>query len=259
MSSQGYGYRLGRSDASRFEGESYDIFPHDRANGEHLEAIGRLHDAETHRIARPRADLAALLSLPKVTVLLAARQGEIAGYLVHGKGMNKVGLLEGGGDSAAIGALIREMLSSLGPEDTLQVQAPLSPSPLGRLMASVMRDDRLSIEEAALAGYQMIRINSLEGLLRGMTGYLQEHSQGLKGAVGLKCTDSGEAVTISLDDGDVDITAKRSDDSLELSRRQLAALIFGHHDSVEPPPVPSGTILDRLFPFYFPVWALDRS
>ena len=53
--------------------------------------------------------------------------------------------------------------------------------------------------------------------------------------------------------------AERSPNSLTLSRRQLAALIFGRHESVEPPPVPGSHILNRLFPFYFPVWALDRS
>ena len=117
------------------------------------------------------------------------------------------------------------------------------------------------IEEAAGAGYQMIRVNSLEGLLRGMEGHLRSRSEGVRGSVGLECSDSGEAVTIELDDGDANITTVRSKDSLTLSRRQLAALIFGRHTSVGSPPVPQrrAEILDRLFPFYFPVWALDRS
>ena len=259
MSPQGWGYWLDHDDASRFESGSFDIVPYDWTNREHLEAIGRLNDAETHRILRTREELAALLTLPKIHVHLAVQGSVIAGYLVVGEAMNKRGLLEGGGAPGAIGALVRDELSRLGQGENLQVQAPLSPSPLGRLMESTMGDDRITIEEAALAGHQMIRINSLVGLLRGMEGHLRACSQGVRATVGLECSDSGEAVTISLDDGDVDITTARSEDSLSLSRRQLAALIFGHHASVEPPPVPSGTVLDRLFPFYFAVPGLDRS
>jgi predicted N-acetyltransferase YhbS len=259
MSPQGFGYELGPGDGSRFEKGLYKIVSYDRTNGEHLEAIGKIHDAESHRISRTREDLAALLSLPKIHVLVAVQDDVVAGYLAVGQAMNKRGLLEGGGASEAIGALIRDELSRLGQGETLQVQAPLSPSTLGTLMESMMGDDRITIEEAALAGYQMIRINSLAGLLRGMEGHLRARSQGVRGTVGLECSESGEAVTISLDNGDVQITTARSEDSLSLSRRQLAALIFGHHASVEPPPIPGGSVLDLLFPFYFPVPALDRS
>jgi len=261
MGSQGWAYRLDSSDASRFERGSYDIVPYDRENGDHLEAVGRFHDAEAHCIARTREQLRALLSLPKIRVLLAVQRDAIAGYLVVGEAVNKRGLLEGGGTPEALEALVMDVLSGLDPGDTVQAQAPLSSAPLGRLMESTRRDGRRTIEEAAGAGYQMIRVNSLERLLRGMEGYLRAHSEGLRGSVGLECSDSGEAVTIELDDGDASITAVRSKDSLTLSRRQLTALIFGHHASVGSPPVPRGRaeILDRLFPFYFPVWALDRS
>ena len=259
--SQGWAYRLDSSDASRFERGSYDVVPYDSENGDHLEAVGRFHDAEAHRIVRTRQELGALLSLPKIRVLLAVRSGTAAGYLVVGEAVNKPGLLEGGGAPDALEALVVDVLSGLGPEDTIQAQAPLSSAPLGRLMESAMRDGRSPIEEAAGAGFQMIRVNSLERLLHGMEGHLRARSEGVRGSVGLECSDSGEAVTIELDDGDARITAARSKDSLTLSRRQLAALIFGHHASVGPPPVPRGRseILDRLFPFYFPVWALDRS
>jgi predicted N-acetyltransferase YhbS len=259
MSSQGYGYGLVPGDAERFEDGAFDIVPYDSGNGEHFDAIGRFHDAEPHRVVRTRADLAALLSLPKLIVQLAAQGGVIAGYVVVGKGMNKVGLLEAGGDSKAIGALVRDRLARLSPKDTLEVQTPLSPTPLGRLMESINHDDRHSIEKAALAGYQMVRINSLLGLLQGMEEHLRVRSKRVRATFGLDCSDSGEAVTISLDDGEVEIKSERSPNSLSLSCRQLAALIFGHHDSVEAPPVPESHILHRLFPFYFPVWALDRS
>jgi predicted N-acetyltransferase YhbS len=259
MSSQGYGYGLVPGDAERFEDGAFDIVPYDSGNGEHFDAIGRFHDAEPHRVVRTRADLAALLSLPKLIVQLAAQGGVIAGYVVVGKAMNKVGLLEAGGDSKAIGALVRDRLARLSPKDTLEVQTPLSPTPLGRLMESINHDDRHSIEKAALAGYQMVRINSLLGLLQGMEEHLRVRSKRVRATFGLDCSDSGEAVTISLDDGEVEIKSERSPNSLSLSCRQLAALIFGHHDSVEAPPVPESHILHRLFPFYFPVWALDRS
>ena len=83
MSSQGYGYGLVPGDAERFEDGAFDIVPYDSGNGEHFEAIGRFHDAEAHRVVRTRADLAALLSLPKLIVQLAAQGGVIAGYVVR--------------------------------------------------------------------------------------------------------------------------------------------------------------------------------
>jgi len=259
MSPQGYGYGLVSGDAERLEDGAFDIVSYDSGNGEHLEAIGRFHDAEPNRIVRAREDLAALLALPKLIVHLAVRGGVIAGYVAVGEAMNKVGLLEAGGDLKAIGALVRDRLARLAPEDTLQVQTPLSPTPLGRFMESIENDDRHSIEDTALAGYQMVRINSLSGLLQGMEEHLRVRSKRVRATFGLDCSDSGEAVTISLDDGDVEIKAERSPNSLSLSRRQLAALIFGRHVSVEAPPVPESHILHRLFPFYFPVPALDRS
>ena len=259
MPSQGYGYELDHLNLFRFKRGSFEIVPYDRTNQEHVEVTQRLHTSETHRISRNREDMRILFSLPKIRVLLAVDEEGIAGYLVVGDAVNKSGLLEGGGSPEALAALVGDILSKLNPGQTLQVQTPLSPTPLGRIMESTMKDRRFPIEEAALAGYQMIRINSLAGLLRGMKCHLRERSKGVRAKIGLECSDSGEVVTILVNDGEVNIKNVRAEDSLTLNRRQLASLIFGHHSSVEPPPVPRVDILERLFPFYFPIWALDRS
>ena len=116
MGSQGWVYPLDSSDASLFDQGSYDIVPYDRENGDHLEAVGRLHDAEAHRIARTRDELGALLSLPKVRVLLAVQRDVIAGYLVFGEAVNKPGLLEGGGAPGALEALLMDVLSGWAQE-----------------------------------------------------------------------------------------------------------------------------------------------
>ena len=52
-----------------------------------------------------------------------------------------------------------------------------------------------------------------------------------------------------------------SDEKIELSRRQLTRLIFGAHPAADPiqPGGKVGEILEKIFPFYFPVWELDHS
>ena len=107
-----------------------------------------------------------------------------------------------------------------------------------------------------------MRVNSLGSLIRRITGHLRERSAGgVEGTVCLVCKDDGEAVTISLRNGDVEVSTERSGEPVELTRRQLTKLIFGPHPAADPITADgeAGEVLDAIFPFYFPVWELDHS
>ena len=106
----------------------------------------------------------------------------------------------------------------------------------------------------------MIRINSLDLLLRSIEGHLRSRAASLSGAVALECTETGERVALEFRDGEVRFV----DDAPAAERvaeRQLVQLVFGGHPSCEPLDLPekAADLLAPVFPFYFPIWELDRS
>ena len=186
---------------------------------------------------------------------------EVAGYLMFGQGLNKPGLIEAGGRAEALEPLVRHVLSQCKPNERVQVPVPLSSTLLGELMEAKKPGQRLPIEEAKGIGPQMMRINNLEKLLRGIKDHLQRISAGLRGQLCLVCRESNEAVTLKFADGNIEILAGGLAQPVVLSRRQLAQLIFGHFHKAEPIRCrgQTGQILQRIFPFYFPIWELDHS
>ena len=110
-------------------------------------------------------------------------------------------------------------------------------------------------------GYQMMRVNSLEKLLRQIEHHLRSKSAGLHGDVCLVCRETEEAVTLKFRDGDVNLSTERSAEPIILTRRQLTQLIFGAHSVAKPVECSgkTGEILQTIFPFYVPIWELDHS
>ena len=219
------------------------------------------HDAEPHRIARSPSDYRALFSLPKTRTYLAVKGQEPVAYLMLGEGTNKPGLVEGGGDPEGLEALAGHVLMEHGLGEEIQALVPLTPSVLGEVMEAKVPGSRQPVEAAKGVGYQMMRINSLEKLLQQIAGHLRRKSSGVRGDVCLVCSDTGEAVTLRFRDGDADISSGRLAEQVVLSRRQLAQLIFGPHPVAASIDVGgrAGELLQQVFPFYFPVWELDRS
>ena len=254
-------YRLGPQEQGHFEARSYDIISYDAGNPRHLESIMKMHDAEPYRISRSRTEYRALFALPKTSTFLAMQRNEVASYLMIGLGVNKPGLLEGGGDVEGLEALVRHALLERGSEEEVQVLVPLTPSGLGRLMEVKKPRTRRPIEEAEGVGNQMMRVNSLGDLLRQIGNHLRRKAAGLHGDVCLVCEETGEATTLKFRDGNVEVSSERLPEQLTLNRRQLAQLIFGPHPSASPLKFKgtAGKILQGIFPFYFPVWELDHS
>ena len=85
----------------------------------------------------------------------------------------------------------------------------------------------------------MIRINSLDLLLRSIEGHLRSRAAGLSGAVALECTDTGERVTLEFGGGEVRfVDDAPAAERVALTERQMVQLIFGGHSSCEPLDLP---------------------
>ena len=261
VASQGWVYRTGAEDADLFHAWPFDVVRYDTAEPRHLEAISEMHDAEPYRISRSLEAYRALFALPKISTFLALnRKGEVSAYLTHGESTNKPGLIEAGGEIEGVETLVRHVLQKVEAGREVQVIVPLIPSILGDLLEERKPGSRRPVEEAAGIGNQVHRINGLEQFLRGIQGHLRGSSKGLRGEVCLSCSDSGEAVTIGFNHGDVSISAKETPEKVTLSRRQLTQLIFGAHPTGKPVEIDgtAGEILRGLFPYYFPVCELDH-
>ena len=261
VGSQGWLYQLLPQEHALFENGPFDVVQYDPINTDMLNAMIRLHDAEPHRIARTNEEYYALFSLPKTNTFLAVNGETVAAYLIFGEGTNKPGLIEGGGDIAGLETLVRHLLLERASDSEIQVLLPLVPSTLGQLIEEKKPGSGRPIEEAKGVGYQMMRINSLEKLLRQIEHHLQSKSAGLQGEVCLVCRETDEAVTLKFRDGDVDLSTERSAAALILTRRQLTQLIFGPHAAATPVECGgvTGEILQTIFPFYVPIWELDHS
>ena len=261
VGSQGWLYRLRPEEHVLFESGPFDVVQYDPANPAPLQAMMKFHDAEPHRIARSSAEYHALFSLPKTTTFLAMNGEEMVAYLMFGEGMNKPGLLEGGGDIAGLETLVKHVLLEREADSEIQVLLPLIPSSLGQLIEKKKPGSGRPIEEAKGVGYQMMRVNSLEKLLRQIEHHLRSKSAGLHGDVCLVCRETEEAVTLKFRDGDVDLSTERSAEPIILTRRQLTQLIFGPHPAAKLVEYSgrTGEILQTIFPFYVPIWELDHS
>ena len=258
VASQGWVYSMGPEDLGALQGERFGVVEYDAADPSHLDAIMRMHEAEPLRIARSRGDYDALFSLPKVSTFLAADGDGFAGYLMYGESTNKPGLIEAGGPVEAVEALAAHVVSSAGRD--IQVITPLTPTALGALCEAKVPETRQPVEKAAGVGNQMHRINSLEGLLRGIRGHLGYRSEGRSGRVSLVCTDSGEAATLDFAGGEAEVSAGATTEPIAMTRRELTRLIFGSHPTLGPLAVsgPGADLLQLVFPYYFPIWELDH-
>jgi GNAT superfamily N-acetyltransferase len=260
VSSQGWVYKIRNDESHLFPTGPFTATPYVPEDPRHVEAVRRLHDAEPNRVERSEYQHAALFSLPMMGTLLAVDGDRVAAYLVYGHGMNKPGLIEAVGDRDAIGFLVRHVLEQGLFEYEAQVVVPFTSTALAQVMEAAKPESARPVEEAAGVGFQMHRINSLEGLLTSIKGHIHGRSGGLEGAVSLVCTDSGETVTLSFSNGNVSISTQPLPDRVSLSRRQLIQLIFGSYPGLPAIPLegPAKMLLEQIFPYYLPIWELDH-
>ena len=261
VGSQGWLYQLRPEEHTLFESGPFDVVQYDPRNADSFNAMMNFHNAEPYRIARSIEEYRALFSLPQTMTFLAMNGGEMVAYLMFGEGANKPGLIEGGGDVEGLETLVRHVLLERAADSEIQVLLPLIPSSLGQLIEEKKPGSGRPIEEARGVGYQMMRVNSLEKLLRQIENHIRSRSAGLRGEVCLVCRETDEAVTLKFRAGDVDLSTERLAEAVVLTRRQLTQLIFGAHPAAKPVEYSgvTGEILQTIFPFYVPIWELDHS
>jgi len=261
VASQGWMYRLGAEDAGLFRAGPYRVVPLDPSDTRHLAAVMRIHDAEPYRVARSPEEYRVLFSLPRIPTFLATAGSEVSAYLTFGEGMNKPGIIEAGGTPEALETLVGHVLEARAGPGPTQALVPLTPTALGALLEERLPERRRPVEEVQAVGHQMVRVHSLKAVLHGIRNHLRRASAGLHGKVCLACEESGEAVTLRFRDGQVDLSDRPEGERMVLSRRELARLIFGAHTDTEPVRCggPAGRVLERVFPYYFPIWELDHA
>lgn len=258
VASQGWMYTLGSQDVDLFQRRTFVVVPYDTNDSKHLDAIMEMHEKETLRIGRSRMEYEALFTLPKISTFLAIDNGCVYGYLMYGESSNKPGLIEAGGSQQAVEALVAHVVGSVGRD--LQAIVPLTPTVLGSILEARLSQTKQPVEQAAGVGNQMHRINSLEGLLRGIKGHLRTQSEGMRGQVSLQCIDSGESVTLEFADGEVEVSRGALAEKVMLTRRELTRLVFGNHPLDEALCLKGNgaDLLRCVFPYYFPIWELDH-
>ena len=261
VESQGMLYQLRPEEHTLFDSGTFDVVQYDPRDTDSFNAMMKFHDAEPNRIARTPEEYRALFSLPQTTTFLAMSDGKLAAYLIFGEGVNKPGLIEGGGETAGLETLVRHILLKRLNDSEIQVLLPLVPSSLGELIEEKKPGSGRPIEEAKGVGYQMMRVNSLEKLLKQIENHIRSRSTGLRGEVCFVCHETDETVTLKFHEGEVDLSTERLAEAVVLTRRQLTQLIFGAHPAAKPVKYSgvTGEILNTIFPFYVPIWELDHS
>ena len=258
---QAKGYPLKPGEYELFRRGAYDISLFNPNNPDHLDAIIGIHEAEPLRIGRTREDYERYFNLHKMSTVLAHENGRIVAYLLLTRGRNKPGFVEGGGEAGALEALYHQALLLGTAGDSAYAVVPLNPTSFGDVLEA-RKPGTSVLDTESDVGFQMMRVNSLSSLITKIAGHLRERSEsGVEGTVCLVCVDDGDAVTISLRNGDAEVSTDRSGEAVELTRRQLTKLIFGPHPAADPITADgeAGEVLDAIFPFYFPVWELDHS
>ena len=226
-----------------------------------------LHRAEPWRLERDDQQARALFRLPKITVFRAedAGTGRLRAYLVLGAGTNKPGIIEATGDPVAVEHLLHHVLGSRADGAPVQVVPPPArpdgvPSALSAVIAGRGAGRRITLEEAAGVGLQMMRLFSLPRFLQAIGGYLrQAAASGVEGALTLGCREDGRAVRVRLAGGEASVEQAAPAAAQMLDRRQLVQVLFGHHPGDEPPPLLDDTgLAAALFPYRLPLWELDH-
>ncbi len=249
VQNQAWIYPCTREDAGRFVPHGEAIVERNQLADDELAAVRAMHEAEGGGSYRSPERYGPLFSLPKMKALLAYRGKTPVAYLLVSNALNMPGLLEAGGDEAAVETLVHRALSELGETETRIGHGNLNPSVLDGLL-----EKRLPGRRQPTAENRMVRINRPAAFLRRIAPWMERENRGVERAFSV--TTGGETVSFRFGPGGLSLGTDRLDPHHELSRRQLVSAVFGDHPSYPPAPA---VHLGGLPPFYFPVWLLDRS
>ncbi len=248
---QGYTFSCAKADTKRFESHGENIVTHQPGDPRFLQKIQSMREAESCGFVRASAQVAELYSLPGLTTRVALREGQPVAYLSISSSTNKPGIIEAAGDAKALETLVYQTLGQLSDDKPVLVHTSLCPTTLYNLMQRKLPDRRRSSGEN-----QMLRINDIPGFLGKIVPWLERriYEDNTEFSIGIR--DTGQTVSFEFSKAGLKIAGRRLSQHLELSRMDLTSVIFGAHPErpFDPP-----DLLERLFPFYFPISVLDRS
>jgi hypothetical protein len=184
--------------------------------------------------------------------LIALQSNEPVGYLVVSHAANRPGLVEAGGEKAAVETLVNSVLAELDDETELSAYAHLTPTVLGELLEDRMagHGDRLATDS------MMVRINDVRGFMEKISPWLEKRNAGTVRKFSVGITDTADLIGFEFTERGLKLGSDRWNAHVEMSLREFTSIVFGAHPerSVDVP-----DILKDLFPFYFPIWQLDHS
>ena len=160
---QGDAITLGAGDAVAFPAApGIEVGALDPADGAALDAVRSLHDGEAggQGIRRDARETRALFALPQMRTLVGRRDGLPVGYLVVSEAINKPGLIEAGGDPAAVTTLLRHVLAALPADATVDAPLLRAPTVLADVLERAVPGRRRVVTDG-----MMVRINDVEELL----------------------------------------------------------------------------------------------
>ena len=268
VASQGEAFVLTAADRERFHPAALSV----RTLGGDERAVSdllALHRAEPWRLERDEQQARALFRLPKITVYRADEAGgggagRTRAYLLLGAGTNKPGIIEAVGDPVGVEHLLHHVLGSRTDGRPVQVVLPPArpdgvPSTLSAVIAGRGAGLRITLEQAAGVGSQMMRLFSLTRFLQAIRGYLQQAAaSGIEGVLTLGCREDGDAVCVRLAGGEATVERAAPATAQMLGRRQLVQVLFGHHPGDAPPLLDDTGLAAALFPYRLPLWELDH-
>lgn len=249
--SQEYFYVCSKADRRLFRDNGHEVVVHDPQSQQYLADIQAMHEREICGVVRSIQDYSALFSLPKMNTRVALQDNEPVAYVVVSHATNRPGLVEAGGDKAAIETLIGHALTSLEEDAELKAYAYRTPTTLG-----VLLQEKMPERKTAMAANMMIRINDVFGFLEKILPWIERHRAGATGQFSVTLGDTGDVISFEFHDTGLRLGNKHCDTHFEMSLRIFTSIVFGVHpqQTIEVPEE-----LKKLFPFYFPIWELDHS
>ena len=164
IASQAFRYRLSPEDATRFAIDPrVRLEPLDPTDQASLDRIQRIHERDGDGIHREASEYRPLFSLPVMQTLVARRDGLLVGYAIISAALNKPGLIEAGGDCAAIETLIHHALTHLGSRRSIDAHANL-----GQTALSMVLDRAVPYRRTVVEGGLMLRIDDVPRLLEAL-------------------------------------------------------------------------------------------
>lgn len=249
---QNWVYRLNRDDAGLFDDGGEEVVEYDPASGQYIGDIQAMHEQEVPGVVRLTDEYPVLFNLPGVKTLVVLKDGRPCAYLAVGRAVNKPGLVEAGGEKAAIETLVNHALMELDGDSHFDAYSYLTPTLLGSLL-----DEKIPGRKQPQGhGFMMVRVNGFHRFMEKISGWLEKKNGDRAGKFSIGITDLNEIINFEFSESGLGIGTDRFSPHFEFSSRELISVIFGPHPE-RPVEIPDQ--LNDLFPFYFPIYLLDHS